>query len=436
MSKVSKLVGASPPELWFPFYGGLGDILLRCYQTRFWHCLETVGDRVGVVVASVNPYATELFRWHINRRNIVLFDLGHAAEEFESQGLKGADRHEALARFAGLSWPGKYADFRGAPPAGWRPKFFAPDYLDDRGHVVFHPFAGLEQRALTAGQIKTVLEVLGTLPCRVYVPSRDYIRFRAGRAAHGVEEFPDTLKLPENVVVLKNLSVPATINLIRNATAFVGAHSSLVLAAVLEGVRSLAFYPTFLADEFAEPRGYAFYAAFEHVTALPFPEVESKAVESWLQAAFVPEDFDNWKTEGPRVRNLAERVIEHGGAVNVDWCSSPDYLSSEDIETRRSQQICTREELPDGRFKLWRINFEKCAAFGDDELGELSLMADGVTTVTHLNLSGTAVTATGIEKLGELGKSLRKLKPARVASRGSGLKRIAGIFPDCEIVAE
>ncbi len=435
ISKISNLIEASPPGLWFPFYGGLGDILLRCYQTRFWHCLEAAQDRVGVVVASVNPYASELFRWHVNRRNIVLFDLGHALAEFESQGLKGADLHKTLARFAGLSWPGKYEDFRAQPPADWKPTFFAPDYLDDRGHVVFHPFAGLEQRALTAEQVKDVLAVLAKLPCKVYVPSRDFIRFRAGSAAHGAEELPDDLELPENVVLLKNLSVPATINLIRNAVAFVGAHSSLVLAAACEGVRSLALYPTFLAEEFATQRGYAFYAAFEHMTVLPFPDVDAKAVESWLQAVFAPGDFGSHEVDGRWVRGTAEWVIEHGGSVNVDWCSPPDFLSAEDIATKRCRQIRSSAELPRGRFKLWRINFENCAEFGDDDLVALTSSAQGVNTVTNLNLSGTAVTATGIARLGELGMSLRQLNPGQVASSGDGLNRIAELLPDCKIVA-
>ncbi len=434
ISKVSNLKGSSPPGLWFPFYGGLGDILLRCYQTRFWHCLEAAGGRVGVVVASVNPYATELFRWHINRRNIVLFDLGHALTEFESQGVKGADLHEALARFAGLSWPGKYNDFLGPPPVDWQPKFFAPDYLDERGHVVFHPFAGLEHRTLTAAQVKSVLAVLGKLPCKVYVPSRDFIRLRSGSAAHGAEDFPDDLELPDNVVVLKNLSVPATINLIRNAVAFVGAHSSLVLAAACEGVRSLALYPAFLAEEFAARRGYAFYAAFEHMTALSFPEVDATAVETWIQAVFEPEDFGDHAVEGQRVRATAEWVIEQGGSVNIDWCSAPDFLSPDERNTRRCQPVRCREELPGGRFKLWRINFANCAEFGDDDLVALTLIAQGVNTVTNLNLSGTAVTAAGIARLAELGMALRKLNPGQVASTGGGLEKIARLFPGCEIV--
>src|SRR6056297_306290 len=236
----------SPPSVWFPFYGGLGDIVLRIYQTRFWYFLENTDCRAGVAVASVNPFATELFRWHINRSKLVIFDLANAVEHFSGRGFSGTELHEAVAKFAGLEWPLDWKEYKSSPPPGWQPTYFAPDYLDDSGHFVFHPFSGLKSRSLSADRLEETVRCLGELPCTVYIPSRDFIRLEGGRTAHQAETLPEMF-IPDNVVFLKNLSVPATLNLIRNARGFVGTHSSLILAAAHENIPSLSLYPNFLA---------------------------------------------------------------------------------------------------------------------------------------------------------------------------------------------
>ncbi len=417
------------PEIWLPFYGGLGDVILRSYETRFWHFLEGADQRVAVVVCSVNPFTSELFRWHANRSRIVLYELSHLFDDFSRRGLSGKDFHEAIANFAGLTWPFDWGHYKVPPPGDWKPTFHAPDYLDDSGHIVFHPFAGLKHRSLSRDSLRTSIRFLGEMPCTVYVPSRDFVRFHAGRAGHGAESLPD-MALPDNFVVLKNLSVPATLNLIRNAMGFVGTHSSLVLAAAKEGVPSLVLYPESFESRFEAAVNYESYVKLEHMTALPMGAVTDSSLREWFSRTFDSEKFVDGRSGHSRVDRLARWALSRGGKINIDWHRPPDFMEKTEQKEWRNREIGSVDELPLGRYRIWRLNFGGLDDFGDSELAELRELGTGIETITHLNLANTSITSTGIDSLRWLSDSLKRIRITGESQSRDIAKRLASVLPD------
>ncbi len=68
------------------FTAGLGDVIRSCYLTRSLQHLEEAASPVPVVVASHNPFSMELFRYHRNAAQFVLYDLGHKYQELLGMG--------------------------------------------------------------------------------------------------------------------------------------------------------------------------------------------------------------------------------------------------------------------------------------------------------------------------------------------------------------
>lgn len=60
------------------FVGGLGDSLLRMYDSDWYSSLDLLreGERASVALMIHNPYAVELFRWHRNANRLFVYDLG------------------------------------------------------------------------------------------------------------------------------------------------------------------------------------------------------------------------------------------------------------------------------------------------------------------------------------------------------------------------
>lgn len=426
MNKVKENPG--PPDLWLPFEGGLGDVLIRCYRTSYWHRLESADDRVGVLLASVNPFSTELFRWHINRRWILLQDLSSLLEFRKELNGGGPGIRRQLFDFAGIKWPGECEDFGRRPPAEWIPTFYAPDYQEEVGHLIFHPFAGLPNRSIDQETINLILEVLSAYPGRVFVPSRDFPRVGIKKAVHMTEDLNE-FSLPPNITILRNLTVPATLNLIRQSAGFIGTQSSLVLCAAHEGISSLALYPDFLAENFREARAHASYARLDHMTCLPFSGITRAEVEGWLES-IDPAAGQNAPLQSEKSRNLAEWVIRQGGRVGVEPACLPQFRNRANPHLGRSGPIRSVEGLPEGPFRVWRVDFAGCGGVGDSHLATLDTLSTGLDSLTNLNLSGTSISGSGMQVAGEWGKNLRHLHPPKGIETGSFAKK----FPLCQWV--
>ncbi|MDF1813469.1 MAG: hypothetical protein P1V20_14825 [Verrucomicrobiales bacterium] len=408
------------------FTGGLGDIFLKIYRTNSYRYLETTSEITGVLFASGNPHAVELLRYHPNRNRILLYDLTHIREHFLGEGFRGEALLQQLYTFAEIPTGEKPSSVHSPPPENWLPLLDPPDFIDDSGHLIFQPFAGSSDRSLPANQIKELLAFFGTLSRSVYIVSRDFLRIRSGKVVHSLESLPD-VPLPDNVLCPENLSVPATLDLLRSASGFIGTHSSIVLAAAYENIPSLIWYPERLNEDFQNHRSYAFYSKYEHMTCLPIITCGVDSASSWIQSEHLSPDRFHQNDTNPH-RDLARWIISRGGTFQIDLPERNRRV----VDTRSRREPL--REIPRGRFFIWRVSFSGQSGFGDKQLAEFRIMAEGITTITNVNLSRTRVSGKGISFLTSLEPSLRKLDLSDTQVTREDIRQLQDHFPGCTVL--
>jgi len=259
------------------FGAGLGDVIRSIYLREGYKLLSETSEPTAVIVASHNPYSIEIFRHHKNNSNFILYDLGHKFDEFLHDGMDGSKMLESLVNFAGHSMD----DLVLGKSAGYDPIFHAPDEIGAHGHIVFCPFAGSTgPRTFTHEFIVRVLEVLNGCGRPVYLVSRDFPRIDPrGRVIHGGESTVDFAS--ENVICLNNLSVPASINLVKNAAAYVGSWTSLQQAAWFANKPVAVFYPPNWSGA-TKQSAYAFGIDRPDCHHSDYDSFDESALSAWL----------------------------------------------------------------------------------------------------------------------------------------------------------
>ena len=264
------------------FGAGLGDVIRVIHECGAYRHLSETTTPVPVIVASHNPFAIEIFRFHRNARNFVLYDLGHKYEEFLSAGLRGTEISRALCEFAGHVYE-PMASFGRAE--GHVPQFDAPDDIPGEGHIVFQPFAGNQSyRSLPPDLLEKVVQELRALPWPVHLVTRSYVRRpHDGKAIHAVE---DARRFHGgNITVHEHLSVPATLNLVRRSRAYVGSFSSLTQAAWFENRPVVLLYPPGQKEVTEGPgKGYAFGLLRPDCLAMDYVQADMVKLRAFFTA--------------------------------------------------------------------------------------------------------------------------------------------------------
>ncbi len=260
------------------FTAGLGDVIRSCYLNAAYRMLGEATRPLPVVVASHNPFSIEIFRHHRNARNFILYDLGHKYQEFQAAGMPAAELNRSLCEFAGID----YAALIREKARGAVPVFDAPDDIASTGHIVFQPFAGgTAHRSLPPDLIARIVEVLRGLPWPTFILTRSYPRLgTGGKNIHTVEDA--SAFAGGSVTVLDQLTVPATLNLIKSCRAYVGSWSSLQQAAWLENKPVAVFHPPNYVDVEARTV-YAFGMDRENTLACPFSQADMATLEAFLR---------------------------------------------------------------------------------------------------------------------------------------------------------
>lgn len=268
------------------FGAGLGDVIRVIHLNASYQHISTTKAPVNVILASHNPFAIEIFRHHRNASNFVLYELGHKYIEFLRAGLKGRAVTQALMDFAGLPMESLLS----GPSDGTPPVFDAPDNVHSHGHVVFCPFAGsVGARTFTPSFTEKLVKVLRRAPVPVYIVTRSFPRAEpSGRVIHTSEDA--RMFAGGNIQVLDSLTVPATLNLVRNASAYVGSWSSLQQAAWFEKKPVAVFYPVDWGDV-TKRTAYAFGLDRPDCFHSDYPSLDTGLFERWLRTHTGPQSL-------------------------------------------------------------------------------------------------------------------------------------------------
>ncbi len=150
--------------------------------------------------------------------------------------------------------------------------------------IVVQPSAGSNNRSLPLSILRPVVSECLRTGREVHLVTRSYPRWFEGRRMHDEETIPDDIALNPGVVWHRNLSVPATLNLVKNCGFFAGCHSSLLQAAWFEGKPVFALYPSNQVDWQPEKlgSGYSFGAAFPQTRHQSFEKFDAAELRSHL----------------------------------------------------------------------------------------------------------------------------------------------------------
>jgi hypothetical protein len=262
------------------YSAGLGDVIRSIYLTRSYQFISETKVPVKVLCASHNPFSLEIFRHHRNATNFLLHDLGHKYDEFLNAGMRGEEINRALCEFAGVA----RAELVGGrfQRSAHVPVFDAPDDIASTGHVVFQPFTGsVANRNMPEDLLERVVSALRGLPCRVFLVTRSYPRKNMKGATIHAEE--DARRFSGgNITVLDQLSVPATLNLVKSCAVFMGSFSSLQQAAWFENKPVGLFYPPNWHDV-VNRTAYSFGLDRENTWHRDWHSADVSAFRAWLR---------------------------------------------------------------------------------------------------------------------------------------------------------
>ena len=260
------------------FLAGMGDVIRTIYQTDRYRYISEATSPVPIILASHNPFTSEIFRYHRNARNFVIYELAHKYDEFLASGLRGEEIDQALCAFAGL----EYDPSLSPPLEGYDPPFYAPDGMDSSGHIVLQPFAGNDFfRTLPPPLMERMLPILRAQSCPVYLITRSYFRQGAtGRQIHGIED--GRRYAGGNIHLLENLSVPASLNLMKQARCYVGSWSSLQQTAWFANKPVAVWYPSTHVDV-VERTPYAFGLDRDDCLHAPYSRFSEEEFGAWLE---------------------------------------------------------------------------------------------------------------------------------------------------------
>lgn len=214
------------------FGGGLGDVIHQCYDGGYYNLLDEITSPVDIVIICHNPYAYELFEGHPKRAlmNVRVFPYWTP------------DHNAAMRSHYGL--PPVPSNIRNGlfprRPDGMNLYLLQGDdvalsQIDSR-YVVICQGAGLPSRELPIPLVHETIQHLVSMGFRCVISGRTFER-------SGRQEALKDYAGPGVINLIDRLSVPGSLQLIRNCTAMVTGHSALNIAGWWERKPQLLLYP-------------------------------------------------------------------------------------------------------------------------------------------------------------------------------------------------
>ncbi len=204
------------------FGGGVGDVLNHCFSDDQYSNLMNMTDEdtCDIFLNCHNPYAREIFDWHPKKSQLNVIWHGYWTSNDEMN-----KRREH----------GIFTENTDPPGPKGVPKFYPcqedikllediKEFSKGRKLIVIQATAGCSDRDIPEYQMKKMLADLETRDCVVVGVGRNYQRSdRYGEFKY--DEYPEVLSMVDR------LSVPGTVELIKQASGVIACHSAICLVA-------------------------------------------------------------------------------------------------------------------------------------------------------------------------------------------------------------
>ena len=248
------------------FPAGLGDVINTIYKTKNYTALETITKKTHVVIRSHNPFIEELFLNHPNRHLMIINNITYLEPKTVDYMFHGIDYGRPLYERLGLD-PSKILDEGIVRKIDFsqdeleKPVFYLSKddsviinsiKLTGKKYVVFQPGAGSKERNLPENIVLDAIKLFSSKGYLCVVIGKSYTRSlkwqngivpkeeHSKESVHYLERLEDKTNVLD--LVDSSISVPGTIELVRNSSFFFGSHSSMNVVAWYNRIPSVILY--------------------------------------------------------------------------------------------------------------------------------------------------------------------------------------------------
>jgi predicted SAM-dependent methyltransferase len=248
------------------FPAGLGDVINTIYKTKNYTILDTITKKTHVVIRSHNPFIEELFLNHPKRHLMIINNITYLEPRNVNYMYHNVEYGRELYNRLGLDASKAIRSSFVDEPVFTQDQLEKPVFycskedqallqsikLTGKKYVVFQPGAGTPNRNLPENVVLSAIDYFISKDYLVVIIGKSYTRaLKSGaelvrNVEHEKESFPFLVKLKGNSNVIDlvdtSITVPGTIELVKNSNFFFGSHSSMNLVAWYNRIPNVILY--------------------------------------------------------------------------------------------------------------------------------------------------------------------------------------------------
>ena len=240
--------------IYFEYGGGLGDVINQIYRFGSYQCLEMLDENLHAKVGLIchNTFVTELFENHPKKQFF---------EVLQAPYFHGSSNEQAIRNQYGLNHIVSFPQRLDLPTNFYNLESDAEyiSKLDGKKYIVVLPNAGQSNRSFSKELFASICEkILSETDFSVVYVDRTYERFSRENIKY------DDFDNERFINFCDKISVPATINLIKDSVGVISAHSSMIIPTWHVRKPNLCLYPLEVANHhFLNPDEWSFGSIYD-----------------------------------------------------------------------------------------------------------------------------------------------------------------------------
>jgi ADP-heptose:LPS heptosyltransferase len=221
--------------------GGLGDIVNQIFYNRTYASLDNLQpeDTCEIILITHNPAATELFKWHPKANQLIIKNPGYWTPD---------KNYEMMAKHNLTIGPDTI-----------KMSFTDPTfYISSEEQGLLNTFKDKQVIVLSAGAGEPVRNIPDILIKQIteYLNNNKYLLVPVGKTFERFDRFEPVYPKQDNIYsLIDKLSVPGTLNLVKQSRAVIACHSSVCLMAWNMKKHNITLLPKSMANKHGIGRG-------------------------------------------------------------------------------------------------------------------------------------------------------------------------------------